>query len=217
MRRIAWDNRFFASTRGRVLALLRRGPSTVDELAEQLEVTDNAVRSHIAALERDGFVAQEGVRRGVGKPAWLYGLTTDAERLFPKPYADVLDTLLGVLSERLPAAELDGALVEVGRRLAATLPAATGTTEERLPAAIDAIADLGGMAELDISDHTIVIRGYDCPIAGAVRGNPDACRVVESLLSEMLGAPVETCCDRSDSPRCCFAVARQATAPSATA
>lgn len=206
MRQIAWDTRFFATTRGRVLALLRRTPQTIDDLAVQLEVTDNAVRSHIAALERDGFVTQEGVRRGVGKPASIYTLTSDAERVFPKPYASVLETLLGVLAEQMPDDALEAALDEVGRRLASTLPAASGPLEARLPAAIEAIANMGGVAELDTSDHTIVIKGYDCPISSAVRSHPDACRVLQTLLSELLGTPVEEHCDRSDSPRCCFAV-----------
>jgi predicted ArsR family transcriptional regulator len=216
MRRIAWDTRFFATTRGRVLALLRREPQTIDDLAMQLEITDNAVRSHIAALERDGFVAQEGVRRGVGKPASIYTLTTDAERVFPKPYASVLETLLGVLAERLPDDALEAALDEVGRRMAARVPAATGPLEARLPVAIEAIANMGGAAEIDTSDHTIVIRGYDCPISSAVRSHPDACRVLQSLLSELLGTPVTEQCDRSDPPHCCFAVQREETETAAS-
>lgn len=212
MRQIAWDTRFFASTRGRVLALLRRDAQTIDELAVQLEITDNAVRSHISALERDGLIAQEGVRRGVGKPASIYTLTPDAERVFPKPYASVLETLLSVLAERLPDDEMEGALDEVGRRMAARMAAPTGPLEARLSAAVEAIANMGGIAELDTSNHTIVIQGYDCPISSAVRSYPDACRILQTLLSEVLGTPVEEHCDRSDLPRCCFAVAREQTA-----
>lgn len=206
--RIAWDNRYFASTRGQVLTLLRRAPSTVDDLSTSLEISDNAVRSHLYALERDGFVIHEGIRRGVGKPSWLYRLTPDAERLFPKPYASVLDTLLSVLGDRLPAEEIDAALAEVGRRLASTVPPPVGSIEDRMPAVLDTLANMGGMAEIDTSDHVIVIRGYDCPIAGAVRQHPDACRVVQSMLETMLGTPVVDSCDRSDQPRCCFAIQR---------
>src|SRR5207249_6425780 len=65
MPRTRWDERFFASTRGRIVQLLRRATSTVDELAEALGLTDNAVRAHLAILERDGLVQQKGVRRGV--------------------------------------------------------------------------------------------------------------------------------------------------------
>jgi predicted ArsR family transcriptional regulator len=206
MTRVAWDHRFFATTRGRLLGLLRADDQTVDDLAASLGVSDNAVRSHLYALERDGFVAQRGVRRGAGKPASVYTLAPAAERLFPKPYASVLDTLLDVLAERLPDNELDSALAEVGRRMAGSVSPLTGPTEERLPAVVDALANMGGMAAIDTSDHTITIRGYDCPIASTVTNHPDACRVLQSLLETVLETPVTERCDRQDPPRCCFAV-----------
>ena len=39
--------RFLETTRGRVLAHLRRGPATVEELARTLDLTDNAIRAHL--------------------------------------------------------------------------------------------------------------------------------------------------------------------------
>ena len=47
---IALGRRFLESTRGQVVLLLRRGARTVEELAQALGLTDNAVRSHLAAL-----------------------------------------------------------------------------------------------------------------------------------------------------------------------
>ena len=76
--------RFFASTRGQIITLLRRSSRTVDELAQALDLTDNAVRAHLATLERDGLVQQRGVRRGSGKPASVYDLTVEADQLFQK-------------------------------------------------------------------------------------------------------------------------------------
>jgi predicted ArsR family transcriptional regulator len=58
--------RFFETTRGQIVGLLRRGRRTVEELARALGLTDNAVRNHLATLERDGLVRQDGVRRGPG-------------------------------------------------------------------------------------------------------------------------------------------------------
>jgi predicted ArsR family transcriptional regulator len=55
--------RFLETTRGRVLAHLRRGPTTVEELAQALDLTDNAIRA-LTTLDRDGLVRQTGVRRG---------------------------------------------------------------------------------------------------------------------------------------------------------
>lgn len=60
MQRSHRNQRFFASTRGRIVTLLRHSSHTVEELAEALDLTDNAVRAHLATLERDGVVQQRG-------------------------------------------------------------------------------------------------------------------------------------------------------------
>jgi predicted ArsR family transcriptional regulator len=52
------DERFFDSTRGQIVMMLRGATRTVDELAKELELTDNAVRAHLTTLERDGLVKQ---------------------------------------------------------------------------------------------------------------------------------------------------------------
>jgi len=93
-----WRKRLLESTRGRVLSRLRRSEHTVNELAAVLGLTDNGVRLHLDALQRDGLVEQRGVRReGVGKPAYVYGTTPSAETIFPKAYEPVLNELLRVL------------------------------------------------------------------------------------------------------------------------
>src|SRR5690348_4696322 len=111
------NQRFLTSTRGQIITLLRRDAHTVDELAQALGLTDNAVRDHLAALERDGIVQQRGVRRGSRKPSSVYDLTPAAEQLFPKAYDPVLQQLLEVLDERLSRGDVESALGEVGRRL----------------------------------------------------------------------------------------------------
>ena len=65
---IKWDQKFFDSTRGKTVMLLRRSGRTVDELAKALGLTNNGVRVHLAPLERDGAVRQRGsVRTGSGR------------------------------------------------------------------------------------------------------------------------------------------------------
>jgi len=72
------------ATRGRLLALLREGVWTVDDLAERLELTDNAVRFHLAALEREGGVAKAGVQRRQGSVDELAALGLDPAARRPK-------------------------------------------------------------------------------------------------------------------------------------
>ena len=81
-----WSPRFLSGTCGQVVELLRRGEATVNELAEALSLTDNAVRSHLSTLERDGLVRQSGKRTATRKPEALYSLTPEAGQLFPKAY-----------------------------------------------------------------------------------------------------------------------------------
>ena len=112
------DKRFFESTRGRIVALLRGTRKTVNELAEDLELTDNAVRAHLLSLERDGLIKQSGIQRGTRKPHFAYELTEEAEHLFPKAYDALLNQLISVLKGRLTPGALDEVLRDVGRSLA---------------------------------------------------------------------------------------------------
>src|SRR5205085_4878834 len=95
-----WTQDFLASTKGRIVSLLRGAGRTVNELAEALALTDNAVRAQLTALERDGLVRQSGTRPGRRKPNVTYDLTAKAEHLFPKVYGLILRHLLDVLSVR---------------------------------------------------------------------------------------------------------------------
>lgn len=206
----AWSLRFLNSTRGRLIALLRRDTRTVDDLAFALNLTDNAVRAHLAALERDGIVRQSGVRRdgSVGKPAYAYELTADAEQFFAKPYATVLNEMLDVLAGELPPDEMETLLRRIGARMASEYPPGHGDTRMRLEAAAVALNQLGGLAELDTDGENLLLRGYSCPLAAVVPGHPDACRLAEAFISEVAGVPVRECCDRGAVPHCLFEVVK---------
>ena len=65
----------FGSRRADVVKFLQRGVGTVAELAVHLHLTDNAVRSHLAALEREGLVSRRGSQPGTRRPHELFQLT----------------------------------------------------------------------------------------------------------------------------------------------
>ena len=202
------DEKFFESTRGQIVTLLRRSNRTVEDLARALDLTDNGVRAHLAVLERDGIVRQRGsVRRssGGGKPAYVYELTQEGEDLFPKAYEPTLRRLLDILSDQLGPEESEALLRSVGRRLAEEH--STRADGARLEAAVEVLNELGGLAELEERDGAVVIRGYSCPLAGVTPGHPEVCRMAESLVAEVAGVPVHERCDRGERPRCCFEVA----------
>jgi len=201
-----WNQRFFVSTRGRIVTLLRRASHTVDELAGALGLTDNAVRAHLATLERDGFVRQQGTRRGAGKPAYVYSLSPEAEQLFPKAYGPVLHELLDVLCEKMAAGEVDVLMRIAGRRMASQWYIPPGPVRGRLHSAVEILNQLGGLAELEEHDGFYTIRSYGCPLAAAVPGHPEVCHFTESLLTELVKVPVQEHCDSCEQQRCRFVV-----------
>ena len=201
--------RFLETTRGQVVALLRRGARTVEELAQSLELTDNAVRNHLATLERDGLVRSSGVRRGpgAGKPAVLYELDPDADPLFSRAYPPVLTTVLDVVLAELPAEQAAGVLHEVGRRLAASSGGtASGSLEARVRAAAAVLTSLGGEVDVVSDDGALRLRGWACPLSATVSRRPELCAAVETMVAEITGAPARQCCEHGARPRCCFAI-----------
>src|SRR4029078_12103710 len=137
METITFDKRFFESTRGQIVTILRGAPCTVEDLAERLSLTDNAVRAHLSTLDRDGLVRQSGLRRGPRKPHFTYVLTDEADKLFPKAYDALLNQLIAVLKNRLTPPEIEGVLREVGRAFAADASARSDTTfESRVQSAV---------------------------------------------------------------------------------
>ena len=189
--------------------MLRREGRTVEELAKAVGLTNNGVRAHLATLERDGVVRQGGTvppASGGGKPAYVYELTSEAESLFPRAYEPVLGRLLDVLSEGLGPQESEALLRGVGRRMAegrGPLQDGVGTRTEE---AVAVLNELGGLAELEERDGALYIRGYGCPLAAVTPDHPEACRMVETLISELAGVPVRERCERGAKPRCCFEV-----------
>jgi predicted ArsR family transcriptional regulator len=202
---LSFTDRFFASTRGRIVSRLRRGDATVEELAEHLGVTDNAVRAQLAALERDGIVRHDGVRRGARKPSHLYRLADAVEPLLSRLYAPMFVELIRELSGRLAPNELSATMRAVGRRLAETLPPAHGDLASRVAAASALLNDLGGVTQVERHGEELIIRGFSCPIA-VPEEQSAVCEAVESLLAVLLGTPVRERCDRTNGSRCCFEV-----------
>ena len=210
LKRTKLDKRFFESTRGRIVTLLRGTTETVNELAQQLELSDNAVRAHLLSLERDGLIKQHGIQRGTRKPHLAYSLTEEAEHLFPKAYDVLLNQLIAVLKARLPPSVLEEVLREVGRALARTEAAnqSNGDMDSRIGGALAALEAIGGSARVQKENEKLVICSESCPLTTAVAEHPEVCRLAETLLSEIIGFEVREQCDREGPPRCRFEVIR---------
>lgn len=201
-----WIERLAGSARARIVGLLRETPRTIPELATELAVSGTAVRSHVAALERDGLVEPAGLDRDTGgKPARRYRITEAAEELFPKAYVLVLRELLAVLEAREGPEGVRALMDEVAVR---TVPAGKGgrTGRERLEDAVAAVGDLGGDLRVREVPDGWLLEATGCPLSGAVREQPVLCRLVEAVIARVAEAPAEECCLRNGHPSCRFLV-----------
>lgn len=194
-------------TRSRVVEVLRRGPTTLDELVNELGLTRTAVRLQLAVLERNGSVERRGVRRGRTKPAHVYELTSEAEQRLSRAYIPVLTQLLHVLSARLSSAEFDAVMRDVGRELLSEHPRPRGTLRARAEAASHLLNELGGLTDVSEEGEDLIIRSHGCPLAAAAVHHPETCNAMESLVSEFVGSTVTQRCERTNRPRCRFQIA----------
>lgn len=207
MQRPRWTHQPSASTRGRILTYLCSSSRRVADLAELLGISAHATRTHLAALEQEGFVEHTDVRQGVGKPAHLYELTLEGRSLLSKAYQPVLGGILDVLGDRINVEELEALLREAGRRMVAHEGDHGESLRERVEAGVVVLEHLGSLARIEEHESTIRIRGDCCPLASIVPDHPKLCKFVEAMLAEVTGVPVQECCYKGVPPNCCFEIA----------
>lgn len=188
-------DRFFESTRGKIVGALReRRSASAFDLAQAFGLSPNAIRQQLVVLERDGLVAGHSVRRGKTKPTVEYSLTAEAERYFPQRY----DKMLNAVLREIRAVGGDRAVQEVferiGKRSAQRLEKSAdgkANTEEKLISLVESLKHSGVNADLQRTETgTMVLHEHNCPYASVVAENPEACSAIHTILDTV--APGKT-------------------------
>jgi predicted ArsR family transcriptional regulator len=179
-------DRFFESTRGKIVGALReRHSASAFDLAALFGLSPNAIRQQLVVLERDGLVSGNSVRRGRTKPTVEYSLTPEADRYFPQRY----DKMLNAVLREIRSAGGDDAVKlvfeRIGRRSAERLDAAVHdkTDEDRIAALVSVLRASGVTADMQKTETgTIVLHEHACPYASVVAENPEACSAIHTIL-----------------------------------
>ena len=178
------------SQRSIVEALKREGSRTVPELARALSLNVETLRAHLRALEGHGLVRRESQRtRGRGRPEIVYGLTAEAESLFPRREGEVLQGL----ARHLAASGQEEVLREyfeayIGARREVALARVAGLAgRERLTVAAEVLTELGFMAEVVDAEGGARLRLSHCPLRGLVEVTRIPCGVEGAFVRELLG------------------------------
>jgi predicted ArsR family transcriptional regulator len=198
------------SSRGRIVALMRRGALTADEMAAELRLTTAAIRAHITAMERDGIVQRAGQRSGTTRPSQMFALTPEVEQLLSGAYVPLLIELVRQSAARFKPKELRELMRRTGSGLAAAFPRST-VPDAPLAVRVKEVSvllndQLGSTMKVEQSNNHYTLRGFGCPLAALTGNHPTVCLAIESLITTLLDTGVQECCDRAQRPQCCFLI-----------
>lgn len=175
--------------------LQRKSGMTVDELSRALLITRNAVRQHLAVLERDGLVAQSVTRPTGGRPEQIYVLSDRGRELFPRHYAWFAQMLIESLIEGSGREALGERLTDLGKRVATQLKSQSpqgATPPQRIAALTERMTELGYLAHtLPAAEGLPAIEADNCVFHHLAAQHPEVCRFDLALLEGYVGAQVE--------------------------
>lgn len=202
-------DRFFQSTRGRIVAeLRRRGTASAADLAEAFGLSPNAIRQQLVVLERDDLVVEKPVRRGPTKPTLEFSLTAEAEKLFPQHYDKMLAAVLREVRETHGNGAVDAIFRNIADRAATKAKdrVTASEPEQRVAQLTEALVDSGVMAEYSLLDGGgFALHEHTCPYSSVAKENPEVCSVIHHVMEETLGGEhVQTASLARGDRECCF-------------
>jgi predicted ArsR family transcriptional regulator len=200
------------STKMEILELLRRrGRCSAETIANDLDLTPNAIRQHLTNLERDGLVVSQPERSGRGRPALLFALTERADSVFPKRYGQLATMVLQEVQEMGGPEALDELFARVAARHAAAIEKDLEGLgfEARINRVVGWIGRAGTLVERSESAEGIRVTIHNCPFRNTALKFPQVCTITPQLITRLTGAAVS----QSDSihrhdPYCSFVVQR---------
>jgi predicted ArsR family transcriptional regulator len=187
-------------TRGRIVELLHERPRSVSGLADELGVSEVAVRRHLQVLEREDLVEARKVRRsGPGRPGSRYELKERAKRLFPDHSAEFANELLEYVAEEhgreAVRAFLRWRAERQQARYARILAEAGSDTRARTVRLADLLSDDGFPSTVDTVTRpdggtALQLTQGHCAIRQVAEEHPEICAVEARMFEDLLGVGV---------------------------
>jgi predicted ArsR family transcriptional regulator len=198
------------STKDRILqTLLRKSKLTINELAEAVEINPISVRHHLSNLEKEGLIAAEEERHGVGRPRLVYSLTEDGMERFPTKYLRLTTRLLAQMKESMPGPVVAQLFNQVAEDLASQYAADIKglNMEERLDFVKELLAQEGFTVEWEMKNGQYEIHEISCPYYQIGVAHPEVCTMDQTLISKMLAVPANKVqCILSGGSHCTYVV-----------
>ncbi len=178
-----------------LLRLLLRDKAglTADGLSTELQITRNAVRQHLAALENVGLVKKGVTRASGGRPEQLYVLTDKGNEYFPRHYDWFAQLLIESVVQEIGADNLGARLktigAQVGKRLRAQYPELS-SRKDKVRKLAEMLEQLGYDAKTAGGESADSIEANNCVFHALALKNPTICEFDLALLSTFADSAV---------------------------
>lgn len=191
---MSFDLRHLSETRqSLVRAMKERGSASIAELAEALELSEEAIRQQLGRLVSEGWAQKTHENRpGAGRPTALYSLTQAGEHLFPKDYASLTVELIDTLIENIGQEGLKKLLATMtDRRVREWKPILKDLSlKEKLIKLKDIYRENDEQMEVREEEDALYLIENNCPFLDVAVERPAVCSLTVSTLSRLLGHPV---------------------------
>jgi predicted ArsR family transcriptional regulator len=171
--------------------LKEHGQTTVDELAEVLDLTPVTVRHHLDVLRSEGLVAEPAIRHRTsrGRPQYTYALTEKASQYFPKNYDDLALKVLTEVKAVAPPELINIIFEGVAQRFAteAPRPAPGEAITARLDRAVAFLNSRGYVAHWQLTSEGYVLHTCNCPYEMLAPTHRELCVMDISLVGSLIG------------------------------
>ena len=165
--------------------LLGRGAASVAELAQELQLTPQAVRRSLGSLEDAGFVQAHdrvpfgpGPQKRRGRPSASFTLTTEGRNALNQSYDDLALESLKFIEQHYGRDAVRAFAAERAQRI---------ITGKSIPELVQALNHEGYEATFEHAGISGQLCQHHCPVVDAAKAFPELCEEETRALGESLG------------------------------
>ena len=183
------------NTKTRILnTLLIKQEASVNELAEELDVNGISIRHHLKNFEKEGWIVSREERIGqVGRPKFVYSLSSLGLEQFPKSYVEFSTIVLDQLKQVLGTKKMIPFFEEVGLDFAERnrLDRRQRNSPNRLNYVVENLNEQGYIIEKNSTEDGTLLTNFHCPYHYLSSLNPEICHLDKAMLEALTENDVE--------------------------
>jgi DeoR family transcriptional regulator, suf operon transcriptional repressor len=172
---------FPKNTKNLILNILLDGPKSVGEIATNLKIQKNAIRSHLETMEKEEVVKSYFKAEKLGRPKKVYEITPTGRELFPRKYDAILSLLIQKVEDNQGHEYVKKIMMSIADTMASEISEkiSKGSTSANLRKSLNILNawsnDIGFMSSLhEEDDGSYSIISHNCIVHKAAVAHQDA-------------------------------------------